>query len=197
MSAREEQMMTGSVRLQLGAAFAALALVSGFVVQTSSAAFSGTTSNSGNSFSAGTVSLTDDDAAAAMFSLTNLKPGSTSTKCIELTYTGSLATAIKLYGAIGAGTGLGAYIDLTVESGTPGTFADCSTFAGTQIYSGTLANFASTYTNWASGLSDANWTPSTNGQTRAYRFVVTLQDNNAAQGLTATSTTFTWEAQNT
>lgn len=189
--------MTGSLRFQLAAALAALAMVSGLVFQTSSAAFSGTTANTGNSFAAGTVSLSDDDAGSAMFSLTNLKPGDSSTKCIQLTYTGSLATSIKMYGAIGGGTSLGQYLTVTITSGTPGTFADCSTFAGTQIYTGTLANFATTYTNWASGLSDANWTPSTNGQTRAYKFVVSLQDNNSAQGLTATSTSFTWEAQNT
>jgi hypothetical protein len=189
--------MTGILRLQIAAALAGMALVSGLVFQTSSAAFSGTTTNSGNSFAAGTVSLSDDDSAGAMFSLSNLKPGDTSTKCIQLTYTGSLGSAIKLYGAIGGGTGLGSYIDLTVTSGTPGTFADCSTFAGTQIYTGTLANFASTYTNWTSGLSDPNWTPNTNGQTRTYRFVATLQDNNSAQGLTANTVSFTWEAQNT
>lgn len=189
--------MTGILRLQIAATLAGMAMVSGLVFQTSSAAFSGTTASSGNTFTAGTVSLSDDDAAAAMFSLSNLKPGDTSTKCIQLTYTGSLASAIKLYGAIGGGTGLGAYINLTITSGTPGTFADCSTFAGTQIYTGTLANFATTYANWAGGLSDANWTPTTNGQTRTYRFVTTLQDNNSAQGLTANTVSFTWEAQNT
>lgn len=189
--------MAGTLRFQLAAAVAGLAMVSGLVFQTSSAAFSGTTTNTGNSFTAGTVSLTDDDSSTAMFSLSNLKPGDSSTKCIQLTYTGSLASSIKLYGAIGGGTSLGQYLTVTITSGTPGTFADCSTFSGTQLYTGTLANFASTYTNWSSGLSDANWTPSTSGQTRAYKFVVTLQDNNSAQGLTATSTSFTWEAQNT
>lgn len=189
--------MTGSLRFQLAAAIAGLAMVSGLVFQTSSAAFSGTTTNTGNSFAAGTVSLTDDDSGSAMFSLTNLKPGDSSTKCIELTYTGSLASSIKMYGAIGGGTSLGQYLTVTITSGTPGTFADCSTFSGTQIYTGTLANFATTYTNWSNGLSDANFAPDSNGDTRAYKFVVTLQDNNSAQGLTATSTSFTWEAQNT
>jgi hypothetical protein len=189
--------MTGTFRFQLAAAVAGLALVSALVFQTSSAAFSGTTASTGNSFTAGTVSLADDDSGTAMFSLGSLKPGDSSTKCIELNYTGSLASTIKLYGAIGGGTSLGQYLTVTITSGTPGTFADCSTFTGTQLYTGTLANFASTYANWSNGLADANFAPDSSGDTRAYKFVVTLQDNNSAQGLTATSTSFTWEAQNT
>lgn len=190
-------MISTALRLQIAAGLAGMAMVSGLVFQTSSAAFSGTTATGASSIAAGTVSLSDDDSGSALFSLTNLKPGDANTKCIQLTYGGSLASAIKMYGVIGGGTSLGQYINLTVTSGTPGAFADCSTFSGTQIYSGTLANFATTHTNWASGLSDGNWTPGTNGQTRAYQFVVTLQDNNSAQGLTSTGVTFTWEAQNT
>src|SRR3712207_7319239 len=42
-------------------------------------------------------SLSDDDSGSAMFTATGLKPGSTGTKCIQVTYGGSLAAAVKLY----------------------------------------------------------------------------------------------------
>lgn len=63
------------------------------------------------------------------------------------------------------------------------------------VYSGTLQSFPDDYT---SGLVDPtpgspeSWT---NGETHTYKFVVSVQDNNSAQGKNATQT-FTWEARN-
>lgn len=191
--------MTGTLRLQIAATLAGMALVSGLVFQTSTAAFSDTTDNTGNTFSAGTVQLTDDDSGSALFSLSLMKPGDTSTKCIRVDYDGNIASAIKLYGAIGGGTSLGQYLDVTVNSGTgPAADMSCASFVpGTQIYNGTLAAFATSHSNWSNGLSDANFVADDANDSRTYRIVVTLQDNNAAQGLTATGVNFTWEAQNT
>src|SRR5919205_1280896 len=61
-------------------------------------AFTATTANSGNTFAAGTVAIGDNDAAGAMFSLSGLKPGDSDAGCIQVTYTGSLAANVKLYG---------------------------------------------------------------------------------------------------
>lgn len=190
--------MTGTLRLQIAATLAGMAMVSGLVFQTSSAAFSDTTANSGNSFTAGTVSLTDDDAGSALFSLSLMKPGDTSTKCIRVDYDGDIASAIKLYGAVGAGT-LGQYLNLTINSGTgPAADGSCASFvAGTEIYNGTVGGFATTHAAWGSGLADANFVADDAADSRSYQIVVTLQDNNAAQGLSATGVSFTWEAQNT
>ena len=169
-------------------------------------AFSSTTSNSGSSFSTGTVTLTDDDLGVAMLSLSGAKPGDSDTSCINVTYSGSLPATVRLYGTT-AGTGLDQYLNVTVTRGTIAVpaFDTCAAFvadvtnytgagAGV-IYSGTLQDFPDSY---AAGLVDPtsgapeSWTTP---ESHAYRFVVSVADNNSAQGLNA-SQTFTWEARN-
>lgn len=178
----------------------------GVVWQSSYAAFSGTTSNAGNSWTAGTVKLTDSASGTAMVNLGNLKPGSTGTNCITVTYGGSLAAATKLYVASGdltsttAPNNLAQYVTLKVDEGAGGDAA-CTGFVfgsndynATNATTGTIADFATTYTNFANGA--GTWAPASNGVTRTYRFTWTVQDDNNAQGLNAT-VKFTWEAQNT
>jgi hypothetical protein len=168
-------------------------------------AFTATTANTGNSFAAGSVVITDNDLDAVMLGLTNAKPGDADTSCIRVTYTGSLSSTVRLY-STQTGT-LGQYLTLTVTRGTDSSpsFDSCTNFTpdGTNyigqgsgvIYSGNLSAFPSTY---AAGLVDPlsgspeSW--ATN-EVHSYKFVVTLQDNNAAQTLTGTAG-FTWEARN-
>lgn len=169
-------------------------------------AFSATTSNNGNTFSAGSVSLTDNDSGSAMLSLTAAKPGDTDTSCIDVTFTGSIASTVRLYGAT-TGTGLDPYLDLTVTRGTMAagsSFDSCTGFTpdGTSygngangvVYSGTLQGYPDDY---ATGIVDPFATsPRTwlTGEKHAYKFVVTVQNNDAAQGKNATQQ-FTWEAR--
>jgi len=186
----------GLTALVLAAAIAAVGLGT-------YSAFSATTANSGNNISSGTVVLGDNDSNAAMYSVSNAKPGDQTQTCIKVDYSGSLASTVKLYTASTIGT-LGPYIDLQVRtgSGSP-TFPGCSGFTpdGADLYSGTLSNFASTYTNWTNGLLDAgpgaasSWA---NGNSVVYRFTLTLQAGapDAAQGLTTGSHAITWEARN-
>lgn len=162
-------------------------------------AFSSTTSNPGNSFAAGTVTIGDNDGGTALYSLTNQKPGVNNDKCIKVTYTGSLDSTVKLYAStVTAG---GAFVDLGITSGA-GAAANCSDFvpdaSGSSVYSGTLKNFADTYTSYANGLVDnplvaTKWV--TNDAV-TYRFRVSVQDTNSAQGVTTGTHAFTWEAQN-
>lgn len=163
------------------------------VWQASTAAFSGTTANGSNSWSTGTVSLSDDDASSAMFSATGLRGGNTGNRCITVTYGGSVTSAVKLY-ASSTGS-LAPYLNLTVEEGTGGSFASCTGFSATStLYNGTVSGFSTASSAYANGVS--SWAPTGSGQARSYRFTYTVQDTNAAQGLTG-SATFTWEAQNT
>jgi hypothetical protein len=164
-------------------------------------AFSATTVNSANSLSAGSVAISDNDSNAVMFNATGLKPGDVVTKCILVTYSGSLASTVKLYIAAAdtiGGTGLGSYLDMVVDEGTDSgnTFPTCNTITSvTNIYTGgTLANFASAKTSFATGV--GTWAPSGSGQTKTYRIAFTVQNNSSANGLTATTIKFTWEAQN-
>jgi hypothetical protein len=164
----------------------------------SNAAFSGTTVNPSNSWAAGAVTLTDDDSNSAMFSATGLTPASAAlVKCIVVTYNGTVTAPVKLYaGALGgAPGGLAPYLNLTVEQGTGGTFSNCTGFApSSTIYpTGLMSTFASTYTNYTNGLG-TTWSPTGTGQTRVFRFTVSVVDNNAANGLNCTLP-FTWEAQ--
>ena len=160
----------------------------------SRAAFSDTTSNASNNWAAGDVVI-NDDGTSVMFSFTNMKPGDIVEKCIVVTYSGSLPNAdVSLYGT--SGGGLDAFLDLTIERGTGDSFSgDCSAFAigGGSVFSDTLAAFSSTHTDFSNGMT--GWSPSPTPVSQTYKFTLTLQDNNSAQGLSTTGT-FTWEAQN-
>jgi hypothetical protein len=177
----------------------AAVLASGVMVWgASQAAFSGQTINNGNSWATGTVVLSDDDSGTAMFNATNLKPGATGTKCIQVTSTGSLAAAVKLYGTgFTQQNSVGTHINLTVEEGTGATTSSCTGFTGSQIFSGTLAAFSTGHTNYSNGA--GTWAPTgTPPETRSYRFVYTLSAGapDTVQGSTA-GIGFTWESQNT
>ena len=180
----------------LGILAGAVLLTGAFIVTASIAAFSDTTDNTGNTWSTGTVVLTDDDGGSGiLFTVVGMKPLDVVTNCIVVTYEGTLLPAdVVLYGVSG-GTGLDAYLDLIVEEGTGGIFNNCSGFSATStVYTGgTLADFAVAHTNFGNGA--GTWTPSANPESVTFKFTATLQDNNAAQGLDATAT-FTWEAQN-
>ena len=161
-------------------------------------AFSGTTSNPGDSFQAGTVTIGDNDAGQALYNVTNQKPGDFAESCIKVTYTGSLAANVKLYrSAFTSGTGLDAYIDLSITKGT-GTQFNCGDFSGsTSVYSGTLAALGTSFgtgTALTNGSGSATWSQN---DAVTYKVRATLQNNNAAQGLVTGTHSFTWEAQNT
>ena len=189
-----------SAKTLVGAtAVPAAVLASGALVWgASQAAFSGQTINNGNSWATGTVVLSDDDSGTAMFNVTNMKPGATGTKCIQVTSTGSLASAVKLYGTGFTQTNsVGAQITLTVEEGTGATTSSCTGFTGSSIFTGTLADFAANRSNYSNGA--GTWAPTgTPPETRSYKFTYTLAANapDSVQGSTA-GIGFTWESQNT
>jgi hypothetical protein len=173
--------------------------VSGLVVsQASYSAYSATTVNPTNNWATGTVALTDDDTNTAAFTASNLKPGSTGTKCIAVTSSGSLASSVKLYGTSPATTkNLAANIDITISQGVGGTFGECTGFLpAATLYSGTLDQLGKTATGYANGL--GTWTPSGKGsETRTYQitYTVNAQAPDTTQGGTA-ALGLTWEAQN-
>jgi predicted ribosomally synthesized peptide with SipW-like signal peptide len=194
--------MTRARKLALSALVLAVA-VAAIGVGTYSA-FSATTTNSGNNISAGTVVLGDNDINQAMYNVNNQKPGDSFQQCIKVDYTGSLSSTVKLYTASTIGS-LGQYIDLQIRtgSGSP-TFPGCTGFTpdGADLYSGTLANFATTYSSWTNGLLDAGPGANTswvNGNSVVYRFTLTLQASapDTAQNASTGSHAITWEARNT
>jgi hypothetical protein len=178
--------------VRLTAIAAAVLLLTVLTISRSEAAFSAQTSNSGNGFSTGTVLLTDDDNSASLFTASGLSPLNPVVKCIEITYGGDLLDAdVKMYGS--ASGPLADHLNVTVDVGTGGTFADCSGFAPTSsIWTGSLSSFGTTHTDWSNGLDV--FTATTNPDSRTLRFSVSVSDNNAAQNLSA-SATFVWESQ--
>lgn len=180
------------------AAIAPLALLvaTGLMWQTTSALFSTTAGSAGNSMAAAQVSLTDDDAGAALFALTGLQRGATEARCVVVTYGGTISAPVKLYASSSSGT-LAPHITLTVEQGTGGSFGSCSGFsADTTLYSGTLGAFASTSTSWGTGVGD--WTPTAAAQARTFRLTSTVSASAPATAQDSTAdVTFTWEARST
>ncbi|OJF09353.1 hypothetical protein [Couchioplanes caeruleus] len=169
-----------------------IAISSGVMWQASSAAFTANTGNSANTWNAGTVELSDDDNGSAMFSPTNLRPGSTGEKCINVSYTGSLAATVKLYGTAVSGD-LAPHIDLVIEEGSGGGYGTCTGFtpSGT-AYTGTLENFGATKNNFANGV--GTFAPAS-ADNKTYHITYTLNAStpDIKQG-TSAAATFTWEA---
>lgn len=167
-------------------------------------AYTSVTSNQGNSFTAGSISLSDNDAGSALFTVQGFTPGDSFVKCIEVDYssTGGVQSNVKLYGSTG-GSGLDRYLDLRIRRGTmpmTGSSGDCTGFTADAtdydgngsgvIYDSTLEAFGDDY---ASGTLDpaAAWN---DGDKVVYEITLTVQNDNAAQGLGATQS-FAFEAR--
>jgi len=172
------------------------------VWQASYAAFSATTSTPTNNWSTGTVALSDDDSNSAMFTASALAPGSTASKCIVVTSSGTLASTVQLYGTGKTATNsLDTYLDLVVVQGTGGSFAGgCTGFTpdagAANTFTGTLAAFATAYTNFSTGFGTFAPTGAST-QTKVYKITYTLNAStpSSAQGSTA-AIGLTWESQN-
>ncbi len=175
-------------------------VVSVFVVTTSIAAFSDNTSSAGNSFAVGSVTLVDDDLAASMFTVTGMVPGDSVTDCIVVTYQGTVANplGVKLYSGGYTDSGdLATNLNLTIEEGSGGSFGNCTGFSleNTIESGGTLADFNTTHTNYASGA--GVWDPASTPVSKTYRITVALDaaTPDAEQGESVTAMTLTWEVQ--
>lgn len=170
-----------------------------------------------NNFSTGSVTIADNEATTAMFSVPNVDPPATGYACIAVQYTGTVANGsdVYLYAANVTSTGsLASSVTLSVQDGTDSaSFATgdlgCSTFTAntdtTAATSSTAGNAVGATALSAWGTSTANgyllsstgsgapvtgWT--TNPTTVWYKFTYTVASN-APSGSTA-SIQLTWEA---
>lgn len=182
-----------------------LSFVGGATCTTILSALSSTTASGGNGFAAGTVNVGDNDGGTAMLTLSSAVPGATDTGCIRVTYSGSLDATVRLHATV-SGT-LAAYLSLTVTRGTDASpsFDSCAAFTADAtdyqgagpgvVYSGVLSAYPGSY---AAGVVDPPTGPLetwTSGESRSYRLAITLNNDPAAQGLSATAA-FRWEARN-
>lgn len=197
-----------------------LLISSALVWQSTSAAFTATTDNSGNEWRTGSVAISDSDGGSALFdSASNgtLTPGSTRSRCIRVDYTGSLAADVRMYVTTptSGATTLDPYLVMSVEQGQnvpAGTTVapDCTGFPATspstfrfntaQANSGsadqakTLAALKTANPDFARGLPVGTSVPT--GTSLTFRITYSVLDDNDAQNSRSTAT-FTWEARNT
>lgn len=191
-------MRAGTVAI-IVAVVAGVAVAATLVLRTTDALFTATTDNPANSWTTGTVILSDDDGGSALFNASSdgtLTGGQVLTRCIIVRYDGTTTSGVqvKLYGtATGA---LSPYLSLTIDQGSGGGGGgSCTGFSvsSAAFFTGTLDSFATaTAGGFANGV--GTWGPSGPGTTIAYRFTITVQNSSNAQGKTAAGT-FTWEAR--
>jgi hypothetical protein len=141
------------------------------------------------------VELSDSAAGTALFGNETLAPGVTVDRCIAVTYTGNVdVEPVQLYAAATSGD-LAPYLDLTITIGdqAAGRSSSCAGFspAGT-LFSGTLADFAAAHSSYATGRT--TWAPSGEHETRGFRFSLSVRDEPAASGKSATFG-FSWRTE--
>jgi hypothetical protein len=196
-----------------------LVLSAAVVWQSTSAAFTASTENPGNSWQAGSVTLDDSASGVALFDAASdgaIRPGVPRSRCLRVDYTGSLPADIKLYVTTPADavtTSLDEYLVMSVEQGldveaTTPVDPDCSDFPPTAgptfVYNTTSAGAAEadqartmsdlkTHASYATGIPVGTAVPEDTSLT--FRITYQVTSDNAAQG-TATKAAFTWEAQN-
>jgi hypothetical protein len=191
----------GHARLvSVGTLVVGMIAAAAIVWQASYSAFTATTSNSDNSWTTGTVQLSNNaDSGKAMFDVTDLAPGESGSRCITVTYDGSLASTVKLYGSEYRGDkALGQNLQLTVEQGTGGSSGSCTDFTADRtepIVDDTLADFVDAHANFGSGA--GSWSPTGSGsESMTFKFSCALPSDVSqnVQGET-TKVDFIWEAR--
>lgn len=195
-----------SVRKAMTVAAAPVAILAAgaLVWQSSSAAFTSSTRNAGNSWSTGSVTLTDDDAGSAGFSVTGLVPGQKGERCLVVRSNSSVPGEVRAYMANlqGSGPRLEDRIYFKVEKGTGGSFASCNGFVADPgaLPAQSLSTLKTVNYDWAHG--GAAWTTTgTPGEAVTYKGSwefktdgMTQQEIDALQG-SQVSVDLVWELQ--
>jgi hypothetical protein len=164
-------------------------------------AFTATTTNSGNTITAGTVAISQHAGATTLYSGTNQAPNGSIVGCVRVTYTGSLASSVRLY--VSSGITNGSAFNLQVERGSglssPDATMNCTGFsASSTAYNGNLGGFATDYASGVAGK--AGGTAWNQNDSVDYRFTITVNDDSTPNAHTSAVSsgahTFTWEARN-
>lgn len=177
-----------------------IGVLGGLVALGVSGAFTATTNNDGNEIRTGSVAVSDNDAGKALFTVDNAKPGDSWTRCIQVSYDGSLPSDMRAYMENVPGP-LTDYMNLKVESGTQdkASFPGCDGFtADKDVYDGQASS--AILGDWANGLvvNPKSKTVWEQGDTAVFRITLDLSDKapNAVQSESTGNATFVWEARN-
>ncbi|HTY73023.1 MAG TPA: hypothetical protein VMI11_11450 [Actinomycetes bacterium] len=198
--------------LRAAAPVAGLLAVGLLVWQGSTAAFSATTTNTGNAWATGNLGLTNNGGTGSfsgsttgIFAETGLKPGSTGAKCITVSSSGTLAGNLRLYRGTFSGlnaTNLATNLNITVDAqtgtATTNVLANCTGYTGGTagaLYSGTLNAFGTTFGTGSTAVA-LTGTPTERVVYRiGWTFPSSVTDNTLQGSNVATD--FTWEVDNT
>lgn len=164
-------------------------------------AFTATTTNAGNTITAGTVAISQHAGATTLYSGSDQSPGSSIVRCVRVSYTGSLASSVRFY--VSSGITNGTAFNLQVERGSglssPDATMNCTGFSSSSTpYDGNLGGFATTYAGGVDGKAGgAAWSQNDSVD---YRFTISVNDdptpNAHTSALSSGAHTFTWEARN-
>jgi hypothetical protein len=164
------------------------------------------TNNPNNVVSSGTLALgTNNSGSLPIFSLAQLEPGDSSTRCLTVTSTSDVPGVVRFYAivsAIPAASSSGYQLEVTRGTGTT-AFGSCTGFtpdannyigAGNGvIYAGTLSALPSDYSvgvpDPAVGGGLETWT---DAETHTYRLALTVLNNSVGENATITGD-FWWE----
>lgn len=178
------------------AAVVAGLLLSGLLIwNTWYAAYSATTHNATDTWTTGTVALSDDDNGTALSTASGLRPGSTASRCLVVPSTGTTDATVRTCGQdLTSTTSLASWPRLSITQGAGGGAGSCTGFTpgsgGT--WSSTLASFPTSY-----GAGGSPWVlDGTAPETRRYQVTYTVDPNapNSTQDASA-AVTLIWEAQ--
>ncbi len=172
-------------RRTLGALAVVLAAVG--ITVGSGATFTAHSANPANTFTAGTLTMSNSKDAAVILSSGNMKPGDSTNGTVDIANTGSVAGNFKLSTSnVSDANGLLTQLDLKIE--------DCG------LYSGTTAPTCSTTTSVYNGKASAFTTAAQLGSFASsakhrYQFTVTMPStiSDTYQGKTG-SVQFDWDA---
>lgn len=142
---------------------------------------------SASEVSSGTIELSDDDDGRSLFDLADMAPGRTNAECITISYDGTIVPVdLSLQAEVDGD--LGPYLDVEIDQGSAGGFAQCDGFVPEgSVFRGTLADLAALDRLQVERLVNQ-------GEVRVYRFQFTLQDRQEALGRGAT-VGFIWEVK--
>jgi len=153
----------------------AVLAAAGLVWQSSYAAFTGTTRNSGNDWSTGSVALSDDDSGSARFHPAGMVPGDTDTRCITVTANATVPGVVKGYtvNPVLSQSGLQDHVMVSMKYGSGGSFASCTGFVETGvIFPATSLTTLSAFNNYANAI--GSWAVSAGTQSRTYQVTWTF-----------------------
>jgi hypothetical protein len=177
---------------------AAFALAGAMVIPASSQAFSGWTGNDSNTWTAGTVALTDNRASAS-FAATGVVPGYSENHCITVTSESDIATVLSFYASQTSNVNnLADNLIVKVETGAGATdtAVSCAGFVSSEVlHDGTMTALSTAHGTAGTAVDIA--APLAANGSQQFRITASLPSNapNSLQG-GAAGMDFNWINRN-